>query len=358
MSKRMRRLWTWIVFLAIPAAGFGQDAPDTNEPEPAESIVERLAAQLEKSRDEIPGPPGTPIPADPGRWHATYRLGQMGPAAAGAVEALAGVLADPERIHWEYVRTSAAWALGRIGPEAVPAVGPLTKTLASRLPSVRRHSARALGRIGPAALEAIPALTRSLGDEDHAVRINAALALWQIDGHPQAVPALVDLLQEETPTTAYRAAVALGEIGPDAESAADALVEALGHGDGDVRRVSARTLGRMGQVAIPSLRETLNRRESIAGRGAVEALGWMTPSEETIALLIGTLADPSPIVRASAARALGRFGPEAAAATSTLIQAVNDPEAMVRDAAARALGRIRKPASQGDSMKSRDRAGS
>lgn len=62
--------------------------------------------------------------------------------------------------------------------------------------------------------------------------------------------------------------------------------------------------------------------------------------ESAAPALIEGLADPSPVVRAQAARALARMGPKAHSAVPALIVALDDEDMDVRMNAARALGQI------------------
>lgn len=62
--------------------------------------------------------------------------------------------------------------------------------------------------------------------------------------------------------------------------------------------------------------------------------------DAAVPALIEGLADPSPAVRAQAARALARMGPKGHAAVPALILALEDETAAVRVNAARALGQI------------------
>jgi HEAT repeat protein len=82
-------------------------------------------------------------------WQSALRaLGDMGPAARGAVPALLALLEDRER------RREVVRALGRMGAaETVPHLVGLLED-----DRVRPAAMEALGRIGPAAREAIPAL--------------------------------------------------------------------------------------------------------------------------------------------------------------------------------------------------------
>ncbi|HEY4312630.1 MAG TPA: HEAT repeat domain-containing protein [Pirellulales bacterium] len=71
---------------------------------------------------------------------------------------------------------------------------------------------------------------------------------------------------------------------------------------------------------------------------AVDALGRI--GENAVPTLISTLNDPNPRVRAEAARALARIGPEAKEAVPALVARLDDPDDDVRQAAARALGQV------------------
>ncbi|MES1213802.1 MAG: HEAT repeat domain-containing protein [Singulisphaera sp.] len=71
---------------------------------------------------------------------------------------------------------------------------------------------------------------------------------------------------------------------------------------------------------------------------AVDALGRI--GNNAVPTLITTLNDANPRVRAEAARALARIGPEAKEAVPALIARLEDPDEEVRQAAARALGQV------------------
>ncbi len=71
---------------------------------------------------------------------------------------------------------------------------------------------------------------------------------------------------------------------------------------------------------------------------AVDALGRI--GENAVPTLITTLNDANPRVRAEAARALARIGPEAKEAVPALIARLDDPDEEVRQASARALGQV------------------
>jgi HEAT repeat protein len=332
----MRWSWTAAAWLAIGAIALAQP-PATWEGKTVRQWIDRVTAQ------DL----GT-------RWYAIYVLGQLGPQAADAVAPLENVLA--KRSEQEYVRGTAAWALGRIGPAAARAVPLLIETMHSQGHiSVRRNANEALGNLGAAAKPAVPELFKALSDEDAVTRVTAAVALWKIDGSDKALDALLDMLRRGKAPAPYCVAVALGTLGAAQEKTgsersgaprgypvpvfSDALVEALGNADADVRRAAARSLGQIGPAALPALTKALDDPRDEVRRLAAEGLGWMGPA--AVEPLTAALKNQSAAARRAAARALGRLGPAAKAAEADLVRAVNDPQAEVRAAAAAALVHIR-----------------
>jgi HEAT repeat protein len=129
---------------------------------------------------------------------------------------------------------------------------------------------------------------------------------------PPAVPALAALLRESaTWDVRWKAAEALGEIGPAARDAVPALADALRDGTQNwvVRVAALRALAR------------------VAGADAV-------------APVRAALRDRDPCVRLAAALELGGLGPPARSAAPALRRALTDEDEAVRDAAARALRRL------------------
>jgi HEAT repeat protein len=143
-------------------------------------------------------------------------LDELGPAAAGASQALRERFADPrpvERIvaaeayhrvtgdavlptqvvipflQDESLSLRAAGAVEQFGPvarEAVPALIEIFKKYRARHRDYPTPVARALGRIGPAAREAIPSLRLALEDGDRN-RCEVAVALWRIGERDEAI---------------------------------------------------------------------------------------------------------------------------------------------------------------------------
>lgn len=173
--------------------------------------------------------------------YVCYMIGELGPAAAPATEALAKLLTAPK----EETQTEAAFALAEIGPDAAAAVPALTKALDSEGP-VRFAASYALGRIGKKAMKAKPALLAQLNDDDSMALISA-WALAHI--HPEcpacqekALPVLIAGLDD--PSGEYRSEAASGIccFGAAAKGAVEKLKKALDDADEDVREAAEAAL--------------------------------------------------------------------------------------------------------------------
>jgi HEAT repeat protein len=130
-------------------------------------------------------------------------------------------------------------------------------------------------------------------------------------GTEASVPDLLRALENTDAKTRAKAALALGEMGPDARLAVPALLQALKDADELIRKVSSESLDKIG-----------------------------APAKNDVSRVAVGLKDPDPRVRLHAARALARLGKDAAGAVHELTQALNDPETAVRRQAASALGSL------------------
>jgi HEAT repeat protein len=195
------------------------------------------------------------------RRTAAYELGRIGALETdAAVPALIDALNDEDG----GVRLVAAKALENIGPAAAAAIPALTAWLSGENRDEARVAAYALGGIG--AGSAVPALAACLLQERSGTidgldfedpSYAAAYALGRIGspGANAAVPALITILTSERVNLHFRAATALGKIGPAAVAAVPALVAALGQkGPGEfLRQAAAEALGQIGTGAIAAL---------------------------------------------------------------------------------------------------------
>jgi HEAT repeat protein len=171
----------------------------------------------------------------------------------------------------------------------------------------------ALRELGPQARPALPALAAATHDESFGVRAVAVQALASVGGGgTDSVTALTEAMHGSADGDyRWKAARALGQLGPAAVAAAPALVQALSDDNGHVRREAAIALGRIGPAAE-----------------AVAAIP-----------LASVLEDPDPTIRVVAARALGRI--RAAGAAPALARHLEDDDEAVRQAARASLEAIR-----------------
>lgn len=176
-------------------------------------------------------------------------LAAIGPAGKAAMPEVTAALSDDDA----FVRGEAAVALGAIGTEAAPAVASLEAILADEgeEPGTRYSAAYALGRIGPAAA---PAMKTIRGLSSSADELMATVAVWAAlkiePGNAQlfeaAMPRLRKALRADSDLARLEAAVALGEIGPDAQAAVPILE--LVEEDDPVRAVRAAAAAALAKI--------------------------------------------------------------------------------------------------------------
>lgn len=121
-------------------------------------------------------------------------------------------------------------------------------------------------------------IIKALEYEDTYVRDSAAEALGEIGPEAKdAIPTIIDLLQDGRVYVRESAANALGEIGPYANEAVPALITALGDEDSWVRVYAAEALGKIGvKEAVPALIKALEDEDKYVRGEAVRALKKIT----------------------------------------------------------------------------------
>ncbi len=206
-------------------------------------------------------------------------------------------------------------------------------------------------------------LMEQLRAEDLEIRQAAVMALGRI-GDPAAVPALIEVLQNEPELTILTAGAMakIGDLGPF-----ETLMAKLGHEEAAVRQAVISALNSMGHPDMPDRIRTLLAdpdplvRESavkIAGyfsypqcierflertrdpeenirRAAVENLPYLD-DDRAFSHLVHALLNDSPKVRAAAAKALSHV--EGSEALPHLLKALKDEAPWVRFFAARSMG--------------------
>ena len=147
----------------------------------------------------------------------------------------------------------AADAVRTIGPAGKNAVPLLIPLLGHENGYVQNSAAKALGSIGPDAAAAVPALVDALRLREgyRPCAVDAAEALWNINQHPRAIPALIELLRADN--GAVPAAEALGRIGPAAHEAIPALRDGAKNPNPEVRRAAIEALRKVsGDMSLKS----------------------------------------------------------------------------------------------------------
>ena len=240
------------------------------------------------------------------RVAAAEALAVLGERAAPAIPSLMGVLNRRP----DAVRVSATYALGAIG---APAIGPLIDSL------------RGCGEAAPVLRTRMAEHNRGHSSLEHALQLDdAAYALSAVG--PEAVPALIELLEGGDEWARLNAAFALGEMDGQAGAAIPALIRALDDPFHLLVRTAADALGALGA------------EEAAAPLGAlfrVQRPGWDAEVQRT-----WTACDQ---VRVNAATALARLGRGAAAAEADLLHALDDRCGQVATYAVEALRRIGSP---------------
>ena len=165
--------------------------------------------------------------ADPDvRGIAMEILTAIGPVSKEALDSFLKALSDPDPSH----RGDAAIAIAAIGPDAADAVPALQAMLTSTEgpPGLRYAAAYALGRIGAAAKPAAADLQKLSGSDDELLATVATWASLKIEPgntalFTAAVPLLRKALRGGEQLARLEAAVALGDIGAPAVDAVPIL---------------------------------------------------------------------------------------------------------------------------------------
>jgi HEAT repeat protein len=317
------------------------------------------------------------------RAEAAYLLGRIGPDAIEAVPTLVEAMGggDPE------VREAAVTALGQIfdsspasdpappldlGSSTIPGLLNLLARTGAGDPSwslVRSEAAKTLGKIGPSSSAAVPALVGYLRDPDPRVRAACAWALgggfleptpnrWMMYrtsrsgigvGAEQAVPGLIEALDDPEATVQWNAAEALAGFGPAARAAIPKLRRiAVVEPAGDVSPLApAEAEVDDGIIRVPVSGPILTGAAPSRPQGphssvvrllaalSLHELGEISADDTILKLL---REDGNGMVRELAAMVLGHL--RLASAVPALTAALNDVDRQVREAAAVALERI------------------
>ncbi|NES19568.1 MAG: hypothetical protein F6K41_11725 [Symploca sp. SIO3E6] len=183
---------------------------------------------------------------------------------------------------------------------------------------------------------AVTALINALENSYHWVRRSAAEVLGYI-GSDTAVTALINLLEHSKSEVRCGAVDALGKTGSDA--AVPVLINALKYSDYKVCRKAAKALGKIGSdAAVPALINALKYSDYKVCRKAAKALGKIGSDAAVPALINALKYSDYDMMRSRAAESLGKIGSDTA--VPALINALEDSDYYVRGRAVEALEKI------------------
>jgi HEAT repeat protein len=178
------------------------------------------------------------------------------------------------------VRRHAAATLVEIGTTAKPAIAALSGALVDQDREVRRLASRALGQLGPEAKSSLTALCQSLHDDEMSVRIAAAFAIQELEPEEQTH---TTVLIEAMKTGEGGTIVAVGKYGDKAVWAVPTLVSLLKDRRAGIRRIAADALGQIGPAAgaaEDALRQAIKKDADDRVRDAAqEALASVKPPQ-------------------------------------------------------------------------------
>ena len=186
--------------------------------------------------------------------HALAALGAFGSAAAPALGEIRPLTAASD----DRVRPAAVTALWAIGADLGEVMPLLHDLLTRRAGFGVRAAADVLGQIGPPAAAALPRLRELLADDDRWDRVHCAVAIWEIGGQAETPAVLDTLLQAwaQHPATANHVVACLDRMGPAARPALPQLRSQLAlprrggwiasiDNDEELQRVSRAIIGRL-----------------------------------------------------------------------------------------------------------------
>jgi HEAT repeat protein len=200
-----------------------------------------------------------------------------------------------------------------------------------------------LGNLGKAAEIAVPALIEVLQDEDVTLRINTIESLCKIGSEAKTIPALITALQDTSEQVRATAAFGLGCFQAKAVTAVEPLIMSLEDSDEWVRAKAVEALShiRHPKATVPLITALHDEYPGVRAKAAL-ALPNIAASIVAVPALIAVFTDKDARVRAAVADALGMFGSSINndSVAPVLINALQDEDVYVQMGAAKALIKI------------------
>jgi HEAT repeat protein len=283
------------------------------------------------------------------RHRAVCALARFGAAAWPAAPTLRRAVRESPAVACE-----AADVLARFSP---PDLDTLMEAVQDPQCTACGWAAYCLGQLGPRARAAIPTLMGALKEKDADLRRAAAQALPRIDadlGKRWAIPVLHGLLKDKSINERQAAFYTLEEVGLGRASVA-ALSNLIANETNDftgqhLRWRAACALGKVGPgaaEAVAVLRAALQDKEAYMRNSAALALWQIARQRDGLAVLIRELRQGDKYNRGDAADKLAQIGPGAREALPALRKALERRDDPARPQLALALWRVAQPDSKG-----------
>jgi HEAT repeat protein len=170
------------------------------------------------------------------QWAAADALGAIASGDPEVLDVLTNSLGHTSPI----VRRAAVGALAKIGAPAVPALMRIVDNIDDNR---SEYAAKALGKMGYLAEAAAETLRAKMSSPNVDLASWCTIALAKVKGDLTAAPLLIGVLARNGQSDLRKEAViALGELGPSAASALEAIRSALNDPDADVRTAAQEAL--------------------------------------------------------------------------------------------------------------------
>lgn len=238
------------------------------------------------------------------------------------------------------VRAALGMWLARNEPTETMAIPTLVEALPSNDKKAARHAAYAFSFLGKHGASAIPEIVAALGTNvGDASLLNA---LGKMESLPERfLPNLIPFLEDRSQLLRDKAARALGRIRvPD--KILPLLLRLIGDPDGQVQNAAVDAIGGFGPDAKVAARPlvSLAMRQAWGRDKVLRALKRIDPQTEFVTDILAVLKSTDAARRLEALGVLRELGPVARFALPALTHAVKDGDPMVRVSAASAIGAI------------------
>jgi HEAT repeat protein len=182
-------------------------------------------------------------------------------------------------------------------------------------------------------------LVKALRDKDAGVRTRAAMALGQAGPDAkEAVPMLIEALKDSHVDVRMAAVDALGEMGAEGKEAAPQLARLFHDPSTRIREHVPLTLVAIGQAAVGPLCDALGDSKVETRLDVIKTISLFgRRGKKAVPALRHALKDEDHRIRAAAAEALGAMRGEGADAVPELLAALRDKKQQVHDKVANAL---------------------